>query len=84
MHALTCSTSQGEWEATEAMCRRFEQLLKEHQVWNETTLFVNDEYEKPTAGLDPNEGKKWGETIASTVIGGAQALAGRLTGYTDK
>jgi hypothetical protein len=74
------SASQGEWEATEALCRKFEELLKEHNVYDEKILFVNDEYEKPAGQLQ----KGWGETIAESVVGAGAALASRLTGYTDK
>ncbi|ORY25173.1 senescence-associated protein-domain-containing protein [Naematelia encephala] len=73
------SHSQGEWEATQALCAKFEATLKEHGVWEEKTLFVDDEYE--TAGQSD---KTWGETIASTVTGLGHALAERLGGYTDK
>jgi hypothetical protein len=80
--ADACSTSQGEWEATEALCRKFEEDLKSHGVWDEKILFVNDEYE--TGGLDTSGPKGWGESIAGAALGAAQALAGRLQGYTDK
>lgn len=74
-----CSTSQGEWEATEALCHSFEALLKEHKTWDEKTLFVNDEWEQT-----PQTTKGWGEIIAGGVINAGNALATRLSAYTDK
>ena len=73
------STSQGEWEATEALCAKLEAALKEHKVWDERVLFVNDEYES-----EGQTQKGWGETVASAVMGAGQAAAERLTAYTDR
>ena len=42
-------------------------------------LFVNEEYE--TTG-EPVKG--WGETVASTLAGGASFLAGKIAGFTDR
>ena len=80
LHSHTFSKSQGEWEATEALCAKFEAELKAHGVWDTKVLFVDDEYEK-TAG---EAQKGWGETIAGAVMGAGQMLAGRLSQYTDK
>ncbi|ORX33593.1 hypothetical protein BD324DRAFT_643887 [Kockovaella imperatae] len=76
---MKSSASQGEWEATEALCAKFEDALKTKKVWDERVLFVNDEYEM--AGKTQ---KGWGETIASAVIGASKTATERLTAYTDK
>jgi hypothetical protein len=55
-------------------------LLKEHKVWNEQILFVNDEHER--AAGQPVKG--WGEYIANTVIAGSTTLATRIATFTDK
>ncbi|WWD22344.1 hypothetical protein CI109_106835 [Kwoniella shandongensis] len=75
------STNQGEWEATEALCRKFEDALKAQKVWDDRTLFVDDEYE--TGGAS-KIARGWGESIAGAVIGASQSLAERLTAYTEK
>ncbi|KAK1926229.1 senescence-associated protein-domain-containing protein [Papiliotrema laurentii] len=77
---LKDSKSPGEWEATEALAARFEAALKEHKVWDEKVLFVNDEYEA-TPGAPA---KGWGEIVAGGVIGAGSALASRLSAFTDK
>lgn len=74
------SKSQGEWEATEALCAKFEEALKEHGVWNEKTLFVDDENE----AIPGEANKGWGETIAGAVFGAGQILASRLNNFTDQ
>ncbi|KAK8845398.1 hypothetical protein IAR55_006111 [Kwoniella newhampshirensis] len=75
------STSQGEWEATEALCRKFEEALKAQKVWDHKTLFVDDEYE--TGGASGSN-KGWGESIAGAVMGASHAIADRLNAYTDR
>ncbi|WVF66439.1 hypothetical protein IAT40_001179 [Kwoniella sp. CBS 6097] len=75
------SANQGEWDATESLLKKFEHSLKAEKVWDETILFVNDEYE--TGGAS-KVAKPWGETIAGAVIGAGQALAERLNSYTDR
>ncbi|GFZ50676.1 hypothetical protein JCM24511_08434 [Saitozyma sp. JCM 24511] len=72
------STNQGEWEATESLCAKFEEALKSHHVWDEKILYVNDEFD--TAGTPV---KGWGETVAATLLGGATALADRITHFTE-
>jgi hypothetical protein len=47
-------------------------------VWDEKTLFVNDEFE---ASGEPVKG--WGETVAGTLLGGAAALAGKIAHFTE-
>lgn len=74
------SANQGEWEAAEALARNFEAHLKAHGVWDEKTLFVDDEWE--TAGSGPKKG--WGEAIAANVVWAGQALAGRLGAHTER
>ncbi|WVQ80422.1 hypothetical protein IAT38_002527 [Cryptococcus sp. DSM 104549] len=76
---LKDSKSQGEWEATEALALKFEELLKENKLWDEKQLFVNDEYE--TGGEAP---KGWGEAFAGTVVSAGHSLANRLSAYTDR
>jgi len=49
-------------------------------VWDEKTLFVDDEYETTAGGAH----KGWGETIAGAVMGVGQQLADRLNSYTDQ
>ncbi|WRT63619.1 uncharacterized protein IL334_000542 [Kwoniella shivajii] len=78
---LKDSANQGEWDASEALTHRFEAALKEHKVWNETTLFVDDEFE--TGGVAKHT-QRWGETIAGAVTSAGQALAERLGAYTDR
>jgi hypothetical protein len=73
-----CSTNQGEWEATEAMCRKLEETLKSRQLWDEKIKFVNDEYD--TAG-EPVKG--WGETVAGAVTGGASFIAQKISNLTE-
>ncbi|KAL7418909.1 hypothetical protein Q5752_006593 [Cryptotrichosporon argae] len=75
------SKSQGEWEATEALCAKLEHLLRVEGVWEDKVLFVDDEYE---TGGPRTQHKGWGEAIAGAVLGAGHALADRLTGYTDK
>ncbi|WVR03349.1 hypothetical protein IAU60_000340 [Kwoniella sp. DSM 27419] len=75
------SANQGEWDATESLLAKFEQALKSEKVWNDTTLFVDDEYE--TGGV-AKQNRKWGEFIAGTVTAAGQALADRLNSYTDR
>jgi hypothetical protein len=53
--------------------------LRAYKLWDDKILFVNDEYE--TTG-EPVKG--WGETVASTLAGGASFLAGKIAGFTDK
>lgn len=76
------SKSQGEWEATEALCAKFEQALKEHGCWETKTLFVDDEYEM--AGKASSQGKGWGEMVAGAVMGAGQVLADKLNSFTDQ
>lgn len=52
--------------------------LKAHDAWEDKELFVDDEYETDGPMTGPKSG--WGETIASSVVGGASWLVGRLTG----
>ncbi|WWD05932.1 hypothetical protein V865_004017 [Kwoniella europaea PYCC6329] len=75
------SANQGEWDATEALAHKLEEALKSNKVWNQTTLFVDDEYE--TGGAAKHT-QKWGETIAGAVTAAGQALAERLGAYTDR
>ena len=77
---MRCSKSQGEWEATEALCIKFEEALKQYNVWDERVLFVDDEI--GTAGQGP--AKPWGESIAGAVMGAGHALANRLNAYTER
>ena len=49
-------------------------------VWDEKTLFVDDEHELSPGG--PHKG--WGETIAGSFLGVGQLLADRLNSYTDR
>jgi hypothetical protein len=74
------STSQAEWDATEALTRTFEAHLKSNGVWSETVPFVNDEWETETTG--PRKG--WGEAIASNAVWAGQALAQRLGSHTER
>lgn len=76
---MIASKSQAEWDATEASAKQFESLLRAYKLWDEKILFVNDEYE--TTG-EPVKG--WGETVASTLAGGASFLASKIAGFTDK
>ena len=78
--SLIGSTSQGEWEATEAFARTFEAHLKSNGVWAEKTLFVDDEWEVTPA--TPAQG--WGEAIATNMVWAGQALAGRLGSHTER
>lgn len=73
------SKSPGEWEATEALCKRFEEELKKHNVWDEKILFVNDEYELAGAAGE----KSWGETFAGAIIGAGQAVAQKINTLTE-
>ncbi|OXG36977.1 hypothetical protein C360_02101 [Cryptococcus neoformans Bt15] len=73
------STSPEQWEATEAALRSFEAHLRMHNVWDERTLFVDDEWE---TGGEPKAG--WGESFAQTIIGAGHALASRIHEYTDR
>lgn len=50
-----------------------------HNVWDERTLFVDDEWE---TGGEPKAG--WGESFAQTIIGAGHALASRIHEYTDR
>lgn len=47
-------------------------------MWDEKILYVNDEFD--TAGTPV---KGWGETVAATLLGGATALADRITHFTE-
>lgn len=73
------STSPEQWEATEASLRSFEAHLRTHNVWDERTLFVDDEWE---TGGEAKAG--WGESFAQTIIGAGHSLASRIHGYTDR
>ncbi|WWC58021.1 uncharacterized protein I303_100556 [Kwoniella dejecticola CBS 10117] len=75
------SANQGEWDATESLATKFEEALKANKLWNETTLFVDDEFE---TGETAKHTQKWGETIAGAVTSAGQALAERLGAYTDR
>lgn len=72
------STSQTEWDATEAVCKQFEDILKKYNLWDEKVHFVNDEYD--TAG-EPVKG--WGETVAEAVTNGASFVAGKITSFAE-
>ena len=78
-NADNSSKSQEQWDATEAQAKQFESLLRAYKLWDDKILFVNDEHE--TTG-EPVKG--WGETVASTLAGGASFLAGKIAGFTDK
>lgn len=73
------SKNQEQWDATEAQAKQLESLLRAYKLWDDKILFVNDEYE--TSG-EPVKG--WGETVASTLAGGASFLAGKIAGFTDR
>jgi hypothetical protein len=66
------------WERTEEGCRALEAELKAHNAWEDKVLFVDDEYETDGPITGPKSG--WGESLASSVMGGASWLVGRLTG----
>ncbi|EIW67803.1 hypothetical protein TREMEDRAFT_69409 [Tremella mesenterica DSM 1558] len=70
------SSSQREWEATQLLCTKLEDALKSQGVWDERILFVND--------TDEDGQKGWGESLAGAVLSAGQAIAERLTTYTDK
>ncbi|WVN87347.1 uncharacterized protein L203_102525 [Cryptococcus depauperatus CBS 7841] len=78
---LKPSANQSEWEATELLNHKFEAALANHKVWDDTILYVNDEWE---TGGQPRTKKGWGEAFAGSVIGAGNALAERLAGHTDK
>jgi hypothetical protein len=71
---LTASSTQAEYEATEALCRIFETTLTTHKVLDENVL--NSE----TRGLTVHN---WGDSAASAVIGAAASLASKITSFTD-
>ncbi|KAL0243970.1 hypothetical protein I308_105233 [Cryptococcus tetragattii IND107] len=75
------SKSQDEWEATEASLKSFEEYLQTHNVWDERTLFVDDEWE---TGGETTAKPGWGETFAQTIIGAGHSLANRIHEYTDR
>ncbi|WWC85718.1 uncharacterized protein L201_000584 [Kwoniella dendrophila CBS 6074] len=75
------SANQGEWDATESLTKKFEEALKANKVWNETALFVDDEYE---TGERAKHNQRWGEFIAGAVTSAGSALAERLGAYTDR
>ena len=79
MQADGSSKNQEQWDATEAQAKQLESLLRAYKLWDDKILFVNDEYE--TSG-EPVKG--WGETVASTLAGGASFLAGKIAGFTDR
>ncbi|BEJ12044.1 hypothetical protein CspHIS471_0205040 [Cutaneotrichosporon sp. HIS471] len=75
---MSDSSSPEAWERVEEGCRALEAELKAHNAWEDKELFVDDEYETDGPITGPKAG--WGETIASSVMGGASWLVGRLTG----
>lgn len=75
------SKSQDEWEATEASLKSFEAHLQTHNVWDERTLFVDDEWE---TGGETAAKPGWGETFAQTIVGAGHSLANRIHEYTDR
>lgn len=77
---MSDSTSPEAWEKVEDGCHALEAELKAHNAWEEKELFVDDEYETDGPVTGPKVG--WGETIASSVMGTASWLVGRLTGAT--
>jgi len=68
------SSTQGEYEATQALCRIFESTLTSHKVLDTSVL------DSQTRGLTVHN---WGDSAASAVIGAAATLASKITSFTD-
>lgn len=78
---LADSHNPGEWEASEALSRKFEDLLKEKGVWE----VVDEHDEDDSLNLAGSQNPKgWGETIGDMLAGAGKAVADRLTSYTDQ
>jgi hypothetical protein len=78
---LADSRNPGEWEASEALSRKFEDLLKEKGVWE----VVDEDDEDDSLNLAGSQNPKgWGETIGDVIAGAGKAVADRLTSYTDQ
>jgi hypothetical protein len=68
-------TTEGEFQATEALCRVFETTLTSHKVLDAGVL------NSDTRGLTAHN---WGESAASAAIGLATTIASKITSFTDK
>ena len=78
--ALIRSKNQDEWDAQEGLMSIFEKSLKEHNLYDQKVLFVDDEFERPPNAA-PTQG--WGETVAGSITAASHSLAKRLNAFTD-
>jgi len=72
--SMKTSTTEGEFQATEALCRVFETTLTSHKVLDASVL------NSDTRGLTAHN---WGESAASAAIGLATTIASKITSFTD-